>query len=252
MRKGEWLPCQFSWVYHAQSKWPRFKHASPLFWPVQINIYTLTNSQQHFDLQRFFFHSDLLSAAEYPPSPVKPLNSKSLRNYILNEYTAQHSLNVDWSRSLALSSGLQKSPVKDMVHAPIPPCYLLPLKGWQLHHSESEISSHTWQPRASSFFFPLNGGTRGSHRHHRICFISLGASALSVVILWRLSMTSPPTLCCYFQYKISIQGLLDASHCLFFRPAARFLLNARQIEHFRNWHFSGSVCQYRAPRAIES
>lgn len=104
------------------------------------------------------------------------------------------------------------------------------------------------------FFSPLSGGTRGSYRHHRICFISLAASALSVVILWRLRMTPPPppTLCCYFQYKKSIQGLLDASRCLFFRPTARFLLNARQIEHFRNWHFSWSVCQYRAPQAIES
>lgn len=79
------------------------------------------------------------------PSPVK-----GLRNDILNEYTAQHSFNVDWSWSLVSSSGLQKSPVKDMVHAPIPLRYLLPLKGWQLHHSESKIWSHTWQ---TVFFF---------------------------------------------------------------------------------------------------
>lgn len=42
----------------------------------------------------------------------------------------------------------------------------------------------------------------------------------------------PQTLCCYFQYKISIQGLLDASHCLFLTPPTCFPLNARQIEHF--------------------
>lgn len=42
----------------------------------------------------------------------------------------------------------------------------------------------------------------------------------------------PLTLCCYFQYKISIQGLLDASYCLFFTPPTWFSLNARQIEHF--------------------
>lgn len=42
----------------------------------------------------------------------------------------------------------------------------------------------------------------------------------------------PRTLCCYFQYKISIQGLLDASHCLFLTPPTCFPLNARQIEHF--------------------
>lgn len=153
VRKGKWLPCQFSWVYHAQSKWPRFKHASPLFWPVQINVYTLTNSQQRFDLQSFFSIQICYLQLNIHHHQSNHSTVKSLRNYILNEYTAQHSLNVDWSRSLALSSGLQKSPVKDMVHAPIPPCYLLPLKGWQLHHSESEISSHTWQPRASSFFF---------------------------------------------------------------------------------------------------
>lgn len=97
----------------------------------------------------------MLSASEYLPSSVKLLTSeKGLRNDILNEYTAQHSFNVDWSQSLAFSSGLQKSPVKDMVHAPIPPRYLLPLKGWQLHHSESKIWSHTWQ-RGFFFFFPL-------------------------------------------------------------------------------------------------
>lgn len=126
-----------------------------------------------------------------------PHQWKGLRNDILNEYTAQHSHNVDWSRSLASSSGLQKSPVKDMVHAPIPPRYLLPLKGWQLHHSKSEIWSHTWQPSAvfslSLSLFSLSDGTRGSYRHHRIRFISLAASAPSVVILWRLSMTPPPT-----------------------------------------------------------
>lgn len=62
----------------------------------------------------------------------------------------------------------------------------------------------------------------------------------------------PPTLCCYFQCKISIQGLLDASHCLFFTPPTWFSLNARQIEHFQNWHFSQSVCQHYAPWALES
>lgn len=54
-------------------------------------------------------------------------------------------------------------------------------------------------------------------------------------------------LCCYFQYKISIQELLDASQCLFSTPTpTRFSLNARQIEHFWNWHFSRSICLYHA------
>lgn len=49
---------------------------------------------------------------------------------------------------------------------------------------------------------------------------------------------TPDTLCCYFRYKISIQGLLDAFQCLFSTPPTQFLLNARQFEHFLNWHFS--------------
>lgn len=50
------------------------------------------------------------------------------------------------------------------------------------------LAAHCW----FFFLFSLSGGTRGSYRHHRIHFISLAASALSVVILWRLSMTPPP------------------------------------------------------------
>lgn len=136
-----------------------------------------------------------------------------------------------------------------MVHAPIPPHYLLPLKGWQLHHSESKIWSHTWQPRTSFFFFFFfaerrNSGilqTSQNSLYFPRCLCSLCCYPL------KTQYDLPPlTLCCYFQYKISIQGLL-AARCLFFCPSARFLLNTRQIEHFRNWHFSGSICQYPPP-----
>lgn len=119
------------------------------FWPVLIYAIACTS-------RAFLVFLSLKCAACIRISTIAsqtPHQWKGLRNDILNEYTAQHSFNVDWSRSLASSSGLQKSPVKDMVHAPIPPRYLLPLKGWQLHHSESKIWSHTWQPTAEFFFF---------------------------------------------------------------------------------------------------
>lgn len=58
---------------------------------------------------------------------------------------------------------------------------------------------------------------------------------------------TPDTLCCYFHYKISIQGLLDASRCLLSSQPTRLSLNVRQIEHFWNWHFSGSIPQHHGP-----
>lgn len=148
------LTFQFSQVKQVQTKC-----ASDL-----CKFITNLHYRLHFQSFFFFFFFSLKCAACIRISTIAsqtPHQWKGLRNDILNEYTAQHSFNVDWSRSLASSSGLQKSPVKDMVHAPIPPRYLLPLKGWQLHHSESKIWSHTWQPTAE-FFFSLFTARRNS------------------------------------------------------------------------------------------
>lgn len=109
------------------------------------------------------------------------------------------------------------------------------------------FEANTWQPSSIFFTEQRKSGilqTSQNSLYFPCCLCSLLLSSEGPV--W------PPTLCCYFQYKISIQGLLDASHCLFFTPPTCFSLNARQIEHFWIWHFSWSICQYHAPWAFES
>ena len=232
-------------------------------WPVQ-NDHAITHVLTDF----LFFFLPLTCAVCIRISTIArqtPHQWKGLRNDILDEYTAQHSFNVDWSGSLASSSGLQKSPVKDMVHAPIPPHYLLPLKGWQLHHSESKIWSHSWQPSADFFlfFFPLSAERRNSgilQTSQNLLYFPCCLCSLCCYPLKTQHDPPPPkpppadththTLLLFSIWNI--HSGITWCFCLFFCPPAWFLLNARQIEHFRNRHFSGSVCQYRAPRAIES
>lgn len=133
-----------------------------------------------------------------------------------------------------------------MVHAPIPPCYPLPLKGWQLHHSESRFWSQYLAAQWYFFiFFHWAAEIRDPTDITEFTLFPL-LPVLSLLLSSEGSVW-PPTLCCYFQYKISIQGLLDASQCLFSTPPTRLSLNARQIEHFRDWHFSRTIFQYHAP-----
>lgn len=217
----------------------------------------------------FFFFLPLTCAVCIRISTIArqtPHQWKGLRNDILDEYTAQHSFNVDWSGSLASSSGLQKSPVKDMVHAPIPPHYLLPLKGWQLHHSESKIWSHSWQPSADFFFIFFSSFRWAAELRDPTDITEFALFPLLPLLSLLLSSEdsawppSPQTTTSRHTHTHTlllfsiwnIHSGITWCFCLFFCPPAWFLLNARQIEHFRNRHFSGSVCQYRAPRAIES
>lgn len=93
---------------------------------------------------------------------------------------------------LHLPLDFRKAQWKTWYMHPFPPCYPPPLKGWQLHHSESKFWSQYLAAQRYFFFFfffSRSSGNQGSYRHHRIHFISLAACALSVVILWRLSMT---------------------------------------------------------------
>lgn len=136
-----------------------------------------------------------------------------------------------------------------MVHAPIPPCYPLPLKGWQLHHSESKLWSQYLAARQYFFFFFTEQRKSGilqtsqNSLYFPCCLCSLCCYPLKA----QYDPQTQQPLCCYFQYKISIQGLLDASQCLFSTCTPTwFSLNARQIEHFWNWHFSRSIFLYHA------
>lgn len=176
------------------------------------------------------------------PSPVRQVKRNAWGMTLI---PAQHSFHADWNRSPASSSRLQKSPVKDMVHAPIPPCYPLPLKGWQLHHSESKFWSQYLA--AQRYFFFLHWAAEIRDPTDITEFTLFPLLPVLSLLLSSEGSVWPPTLCCYFQYKISIQGLLDASQCLFSTPPSRFSLNARQIEHFWSWHFSQSICQHHAP-----
>ena len=149
---------------------------------------------------------------------------------------------------LHLPLDFRKAQWKTWYMHPFPPCYPPPLKGWQLHHSESKFwSQYLAAQRYFFFFFFLTEQrksgilqTSQNSLYFPCCLCSLCCYPLK-------AQYDPPTLCCYFQYEISIQGLLDASQCLFSTPPTRFSLNARQIEHFRNWHFSQSICEYHAP-----
>lgn len=197
----------------------------------------------------FLCPSKALSATEYLPSPVKQLKRKaSGMTCWINTRLSILSMQIE-IEVLHLPLDFRKSSVKDMVHAPIPPRYPLPLKGWQLHHSESKIWSQYLAAQRYFFFSHWAAEIRDPTDITEFTLFPL----LPVLPLLLSSEGSewppntPATLCCYFQYKISIQGLLDASQCLFSTPPTRFSLNARQIEHFRNWHFSRSVCQCHAP-----
>lgn len=123
-----------------------------------------------------------------------------------------------------------------MVHAPILPRYQVPLKGWQLHHSESKFWSQHLAAQQYSFSFSFFSSSQRAAEIGDPTDIT--AFTLFPLRSRRLcchpprAQCDPRTLCCYFQYKISIQGLLDASHCLFLTPPTCFPLNARQIEHF--------------------
>lgn len=106
------------------------------------------------------------------------------------------------------------------------------------------FEANTWQP-SGIFFFHWAAEIRDPTDITEFTLFPL-LPVLSLLLSSEGSVW-PPTLCCYFQYKISIQGLLDASQCLFSTPPSRFSLNARQIEHFWSWHFSQSICQHHAP-----
>lgn len=51
----------------------------------------------------------------------------------------------------------------------------------------------------------------------------------------------PETLCCYFQYKISIEGLLDVLQCLFSTPAYMLFTKCKT-----NWTFELAATSERA------
>lgn len=96
------------------------------------------------------------------------------------------------------------------------------------------FEANTWQPHSILFFFfflLLQRAEIGDPT-------DITAFTLFPLCSRRLccypprAQCDPRTLCCYFQYKISIQGLLDASHCLFLTPPTCFPLNTRQIGHF--------------------
>ena len=116
------------------------------------------------------------------------------------------------------------------------PCYPHPLKGWQLHHSESKFWSQYLAAEQYFFFFThWAAEIRDPTDITEFTLFPL-LPVLPLLLSSKGSVwppNTPDTLCCYFQYKISIQGLLEASQCLFSTPPTWFSLNARQIEHFR-------------------
>lgn len=111
------------------------------------------------------------------------------------------------------------------------------------------FEANTWQRSNIFFFFHWAEEIRDPTDITEFTLFPL-LPVLPLLLSSEGSVWPPNTadsLCCYFQYKISIQGLLDASQCLFSSPPTQFPLNARQIEHFPNRHFSRSICQNRAP-----
>lgn len=111
------------------------------------------------------------------------------------------------------------------------------------------FEANTWQPSGFFFFFHWAAEIRDPTDITEFTLFPL-LPVLPLLLSSKGSVwppNTPDTLCCYFQYKISIQGLLDAPQCLFSTPPTRFSLNARQIEHFQNWHFSRRICQHHTP-----
>lgn len=106
--------------------------------------------------------------------------------------------------------------------------------------------ANTWQPSGIFFTEQRKSGilqTSQNSLYFPCCLCSLCCYSLKA----QYDPQTQQALCCYFQYKISIQELLDASQCLFSTPTPTwFSLNARQIEHFWNWHFSRNICLYHA------
>lgn len=130
------------------------------------------------------------------------------------------------------------------------PCYPLPLKGWQLHHSESKFWSQYLAAQRYFFFSHWAAEIRDPTDITEFTLFLL-LPVLPLLLSSEGSVwppNTPDTLCCYFQYKISIQGLLDASQCLFSTPPTWVLTKCKtNWAFFRNWHFSGSICQNHNP-----
>lgn len=190
---------------------------------------------------RFFFFLHLLrtclSAAEYLPSPVKLLTRKaSGMTYWINTQLSILSMQIE-IEVLHLPLDFRKAQWKTWYMHPFPLAINFLWKDDSYITVSQNFEANTWQPSSIFFFSSTEQRKSGilqtsqNSLYFPCCLCSLCCYPLR-------AQYDPPTLCCYFQYKISIQGLLDASHCLFFTPPTWFSLNARQIEHFWNWHFS--------------
>lgn len=176
--------------------------------------------------------SNVLSTTEYLPSPVKLLKRKaSGMTHWINTQLSILSMQIE-IEVLHLSLDFRKAQWKTWYMHPFPLAIYFLWKDDSYITVSQKFEANTWQPSSIFFHWVAEIGDPTDITEFTLFPLLLVCALLlsSEGLVW------PPTLCCYFQYEISTQGLLDASLCLFFTPPTWLSLNARQIEHFWNWH----------------
>lgn len=120
-------------------------------------------------------------------------------------------------------------------------CYPLLWEGWQLHHSESKILKPILGSRAFFFSFLFTEEWKSGIRQTSQNSLYFPCCLCSRCCYPLRATHDPETLCCYFQYKISIEGLLDVLQCLFSTPAYMLFTKCKT-----NWTFELAATSERA------
>lgn len=189
----------------------------------------------HYTLEYSFFVASCLKLNITSTIPYQTTHKKRLcDDRLINTQLSILSMQIE-KEVLHLTLDFRKAQWKTWYMHPFPLAIHFLWKDDSYITASQNFEANTWQcSNISLFFFLSTAEIRDPTDITEFALFPL-LPVLPLLLSSEGSVWPQNTLdilCCYFQYKISIQGLLDASQCLFSFSPTQFSLNARQIERF--------------------